>query len=83
MCLQAATRDIPSFLAMAPGYSAIHVRRTVRLVQAVEFFRAMTQARAGNSVEPTFRSFLAPNLLILDDLGLHRFTAQQSADLSN
>ena len=34
-----------------------------------------------NSVERTFRSFLAPDLLILDDLGLHRLTAQQSADL--
>ena len=29
----------------------------------------------------TFRSFLGPDLLILDDLGLHRLTAQQSADL--
>ena len=27
-----------------------------------------------------FRSFLAPDLLILDELGLHRLTAQQSAD---
>ena len=34
-----------------------------------------------NSVDGTFRSFLAPDLLILDDLGLHRLTAQQSADL--
>ena len=29
----------------------------------------------------TFRSFPSPDLLILDDLGLHRRTAQQSADL--
>ena len=34
-----------------------------------------------NSVERTFRSFLTPDLLILDDLGLHRLTGQQSADL--
>ena len=34
-----------------------------------------------NSVDRTFRSFLSPDLLILDDLGLHRLTAQQSADL--
>ena len=32
-------------------------------------------------VERTFRSFLSPDLLILDDLGLHRLSAQQSADL--
>ena len=34
-----------------------------------------------NSVDRTFRSFLSPDLLILDDLGLHGLTAQQSADL--
>ncbi len=39
------------------------------------------QARVDNSVDRTFRSFLTPDLLILDDLGLHRLTAQQSADL--
>ena len=41
----------------------------------------MTQARVDNSVDRTFRSFLSPDLLILDDLGLHRLTAQQSAEL--
>ena len=42
---------------------------------------AMAQARVDNAVGRTFRSFLSPDLLILDDLGLHRLTAQQSADL--
>ncbi len=41
----------------------------------------MAQARADNSVERTFRSFLSPDLLIVDGLGLHRLTAQQAADL--
>ena len=41
----------------------------------------MGQARVDNSVDRTFRSFLSPDLLILADLGLHRLTAQQSADL--
>ena len=41
----------------------------------------MAQARVDNSVDRTFRSFLTPDLLILDDLGLYRLTAQQSADL--
>ena len=34
-----------------------------------------------HSTDKTFRSFLAPDLLILDDLGLHRMTQQQSIDL--
>ena len=41
----------------------------------------MTQARVDNSTDRAFRSFLTPDLLILDDLGLHGLTAQQSADL--
>ena len=41
----------------------------------------MTQGRVDNSVDRAFRSFLTSDLLILDDLGLHRLTAQQSADL--
>ena len=34
-----------------------------------------------SQVDRTFRSFLTLDLLILDDLGLHRLTPQQSADL--
>ena len=70
-----------SFLAQALGYPAVRAGHTVRFIHADDFFRTMNQARVDNSVERTFRSFLTPDLLILDDLGLHRFTAQQSADL--
>ncbi|MCY4617523.1 MAG: ATP-binding protein [Chloroflexi bacterium] len=41
----------------------------------------MTHARVDHSVEKTFRSFLSPDLPILDDLGLHRLDHQQSIDL--
>ena len=70
-----------SFLAQALGYSAVRAGHTVRFIDADHFFRTMNQARVDNSVERTFRSFLTPDLLILDDPGLHRFTAQQLADL--
>ena len=70
-----------SFMAQALGFTAIRAGYTVRFVHSDDFFRAMAQARVDNSVDRTFRSFLAPDLLILDDLGLHRLTAQQSADL--
>ena len=70
-----------SFLAQALGYSAIRAGHTVRFSHADDFFKSMAQARVDNSVDRTFRSFLTPDLLILDDLGLHRLTPQQSADL--
>ena len=41
----------------------------------------MAQVKVNNSMDRSFRSFLCPDLFILDDLGLHRLTAQQSADL--
>ena len=53
----------------------------MRFVHADDFFWAMAQARVDNSVDRTFRSLLTPDLLILDGLGLHRLTAQQSAGL--
>ena len=70
-----------SFMAQALGFTAIRAGYAVRFIHADDFFRAMGQARVDNSVDRAFRSFLAPDLLILDDLGLHRLTAQQSADL--
>ena len=70
-----------SFFAQALGYAAVRAGRIVRFIHADNFCKAMAQARVDNSVDRTFRSFLSPDLLILDDLGLHRLTAQQSADL--
>ena len=70
-----------TFLAQALGYTAIRAGHTVRLCHADDFFRGMTQARVHNSADRAFWSLLSPDLLILDDLGVHRLTAQQSADL--
>ena len=70
-----------SFIAQALGYAAVRAGHTVRFVHADDFFRAMAQARVDHSTDKTFRSFIAPDLLILDDLGLHRMTQHQSIDL--
>ena len=72
---------VERILVQALGFSAIRAGHTVRFLHADDLFRAMTQARVDNSLDRTFRPFLAPDLLILDDLGLHKLTAQQSADL--
>ena len=70
-----------SFLAQALGYAAVRSGHTVRFSHADHFFKAMAQARVDNSTDRTSRSFLSPDLLILEPLGLHQLTAQQSADL--
>ena len=54
---------------------------TVPFVHADGFFKSMSQTRVDNSVDRTFRSFMSPVLLILDDLGLQRLTPLQSAGL--
>ena len=51
------------------------------LGHADDFARSMAQTRVDNSVDRTFRSLLSPDLLVLDDFGLHKLTSQQSADL--
>ena len=70
-----------TFLAQALGYAAVRGRSHRPLLPRRRLLQEHDQARVDNSVDRTFRSFLSPDLLILDDLGLHRLTAQQSADL--
>ena len=41
----------------------------------------MAQSRVDHTTEKAFRSFLGPDLLILDDFGLQKLSAQQSTDL--
>ena len=70
-----------SFLAQAIGYAAVRAGYGVRFIRADDFFRTLAQARVDHTLEKTFRSFLSPDLLIMDDFGLQRLTAQQSTDL--
>ena len=68
-----------SFLTHHLGYAAVRAGHTVRFVHSDDFFMMMSQARVDNSLERTSRS---PDLQMLNDLWLHRLTAQQSADLT-
>ena len=70
-----------SFLAQALGYAAVRTGHSVRFVRADAFFRTLAQSRVDHSLEKTLRSFLNPDLLIIDDFGLQKLTAQQSTDL--
>lgn len=70
-----------SFLAQALGYAGVRAGHSVRFIWADAFFRTLAQSRVDHTLEKTFRSFISPDMLILDDLGLQRLTGQQSTDL--
>jgi DNA replication protein DnaC len=70
-----------SFLSQSLGYAAVRGGHSVRFIRADAFFRTMSQSRVDHTLEKTFRSFLSPDLLILDDFGLQKLTSQQSTDL--
>jgi len=74
-----------SFLAQALGFAAVWAGHTARFLRADDFHRTLAQARVDHTLEKAFRSFLAPDLLILDGITLpraiwlQRLTAQQSS----
>lgn len=70
-----------TFLAQALGTAAVRAGRTVLFSRADTLFKDLAQARIDHSFEKAFRRYLAPELLIVDDFGLHRLSAQQSQDL--
>jgi len=70
-----------SFLAQALGYAAVRTGHSVRFTRADAFFKSLAQSRVDHTIEKTFRSYLTPDLLILDDFGLQRLSPQQSTDL--
>ena len=70
-----------SFLAQALGYSALRSGYRVRFIRADLFFKTLAQARVDHTFDKAFRSFLTPDILILDDFGLQKLAAQQSLDL--
>ncbi len=70
-----------SFLASALGHSACRAGAKVQSVKAARLLQALHQSRADNSFDRELRSWVAPDLVILDDFGLRKLTAQQSSDL--
>lgn len=70
-----------SFLAQSLGYTAVRAGHSARFIRADDLLRTLAQARVDHTLEKTFRSFLSPDLLILDDLGLQRMSSQQSTDM--
>jgi DNA replication protein DnaC len=70
-----------TFLAQALGTATARAGHSVRFCRADRLLKELAQARADHTFEAAFRRYLAPELLIIDDFGLHRLSAQQSQDL--
>ena len=69
-----------TFLAQALGAAATRAGHAVLFRRADYLLRELGQARADHSCEEVFRRYLAPDLLVIDDFGLHRLNQQQSED---
>lgn len=67
-------------LACALGHSACRAGRRVLFLRSDDLLKQIHQSRADNSTERVLRGLLAPDLLIIDDFGLRRLSAQQSSD---
>jgi DNA replication protein DnaC len=67
-------------LACALGHSACRAGRRVLFLRSDHLLKLLHQSRADNSTERVLRSLLTPDLLLVDDFGLRRLTAQQSSD---
>lgn len=65
-------------LAQALGNRACRRGYTTLFTTAAKLFRKLTAARIENSYEEIMRTFLKPQLLIIDDLGLTGFTQEQT-----
>jgi DNA replication protein DnaC len=70
-----------SYFAQALGHTACRAGHRVRFAKAAQLLHALHASRADNSFERELRGWLAWDLLILDDFGLRKLTAQQSSDL--
>jgi DNA replication protein DnaC len=69
-----------TLLACSLGHAACRAGHHVLFLRSDRLLKLMHQSRADNSTEKVIRSFLAPDLLIIDDFGLRRLNAQQSSD---
>jgi DNA replication protein DnaC len=69
-----------SWFAQALGHSACRAGYRVRFTKVAKLLQALLQSRADNSFERELRGWLVPDVVILDDFGLRKLTAQQSSD---
>ncbi len=69
-----------SFLAQALGHAACRAGYSVLFSRVDTMLKQLAMARADYTFDRELRRYLTPDILIADDFGLHKLTAQQSSD---
>lgn len=69
-----------SFLAQALGHAACRAGYSVLFSRVDTLLKQLAMARADYTFDRELRRYLTPDILIADDFGLHKLTAQQSSD---
>ncbi len=80
-CLIGPAGTGKSHVAQALGHRACRAGYTVLFIEASQMLRELRAARADHSYERKLLRFTAPDLLVLDDLGLRPLTHDEPADL--
>jgi DNA replication protein DnaC len=70
-----------SYLARALGLLACEHGKTVLFITVTDFLENLALARAANGYLKYRISLVRPDMLILDDLGMRKFTSQEAEDL--
>lgn len=70
-----------TFLACALGHSACRAGHDVLFTRGDLLLKVLRQSRADLSTDRAMRSFLAPDVLIIDDFALRKLDSEQSSDI--
>ena len=73
-------RPMADSQSVSPSFVTLPAGRRVLFLRSDALLKLIHQSRADNSTEKVLRSLLAPDLLLIDDFGLRRLSAQQSSD---
>lgn len=69
-----------SFLAQALGHAACRANYRVLFLKADKLLKILARSRADNSFDRELRSFISPDLLIVDDFALRKLSNQATSD---
>jgi DNA replication protein DnaC len=69
-----------SFLAQALGHAACRAGYQVLFRRTDQLLKTLARSRADNSFERELRSFVIPDLLVMDDFALKKLSSQATSD---